>query len=268
MSASSDGRTANLIAQQAEAHGASVLTHKGSMLLVALRLQRNSGRIIPYHLRIEVYGDYVSVREEKPLRLPTFCPNRHINPGGGFCLGYSQAEPQRIDDEEGAVAWWRRVLKFLTLQEAARKLRRWPSTVEWAHGSAAMHQMRAEACAQALGPRFVEALGRRRLTVLRRRNAPAFLTLNEGGARLYSMWAETRRVATQRQRCFCGSGRALACCGDHAASAAGLVQAIADWESAEKRFWKSVREETCCGTMPDCPMKKAPAPAAVTALAA
>lgn len=268
MSVSSDGRVANLIAQQAEAHGASVLTHKGNMLLVAVRLQRNSGKIIPYHLRIEVYGDHVIVREEKPLRLPTFCPNRHINPGGGFCLGYSEADPQRIDYEDGAAAWWRRVLKFLALQETARKLRRWPSTVEWAHGSAAIHQARAEAYARALGPRFVEALGRRRLQVRRQKRAPAFLTLNEGEKRLYSVWAKEGRVATLRQRCFCGSGKALADCSDHARAASGLVKAMVDWEDAERQFWKSVREQTCCGTMPDCPMKKNTAPVAAAAMAA
>ena len=268
MSALSDGAVANLIAQQAEAHGASVLTQKRNMLLTAVRLQRNSGRIVPYHLRVEVYGGDVRVREERPLQLPIFCPNRHINPGGWFCLGFSQRDPHRIGDEDAAGAWWRRVLKFLTLQETAKKLRRWPSTVEWAHGAAAIHQARAEQCADALGPHFAEALGRRRLKVRRHRNAPAFQTLCEGPTRLYSVWAGPRRVATQRQRCFCGSGLALAACADHAQAAADLVQALVDWEDAERRFWKSLREDTCCGTMPDCPMNKGPARRPTPALAA
>ncbi|WP_299006085.1 E2 domain-associated cysteine-rich protein [uncultured Caulobacter sp.] len=268
MSASSDGRIAELIAQQAGIHGARVLSHQGRALLVLVQLRRSSGKVTPYHLHVEVTRGDVLVREHTPERLPAFCPDRHINPGGGFCLGYSETDPQRIEDDEGVVLWWRKVLKFLALQETAARLGRWPTTVEWAHGSAAVHQARAERCAEALGHHFVEALGRRRLQVRRRGNAPAFVTLREGERRLYSVWVKPGRVATLRQRCVCGSGKALNACADHAAMAAGLVQALMDWNEAEKRFWKAMRQQTCCGSMPDCPMNKTVAPPPPAALAA
>lgn len=260
MFALSNGQIATLIADQAEAHEASVISRSGNVLFVLVRLRRPSGKIVPYHLTIEVDDPEPDVRETTPTHLPAYCPNRHINGGGYFCLSFPEADPLPIADAGSAADWWKRLLKYLNLQEATSTLRRWPSTHEWAHGrNAALHQGRAERCAAALGPRFVELLGQRRLKAVLRGGAPTFLQLRDGSRRLYSVWVQEKRVATLRQPCLCGSGLPLAACADHAERAAELPLALEAWAREEKRFWDQNRERTCCGGLLQCPLRKAEA---------
>lgn len=254
MSASSSGGIASLIAEQAEAHEASVLGGSGGDLSVAVHLRRSSGRVIPFNLVIETLGRAPRVREARPLRLPRFCPDRHIGIGGYFCLGFTPEESLAVTDEASARAWWARLLKFLHLQVTAAVLRRWPSRHEWGHGDAAFHQAEAERRAASLGPRFSQALARRRLEVRHRRRAAAFLELWDGGRKLYSVWARERRVATLRQACVCGSGRPLAACGAHAAAAAELPFDLLAWEREERAFWREAKDQPCCGSLLTCPL--------------
>jgi hypothetical protein len=246
--------TAALIGDQAEAHEATVLGSAGETLFVVVRLQRPSGKVMPYRLRIEADRPEPKVREETPEHVPTFCPNRHINVGGYFCLSFPSEDPLPVLDADSAGAWWARLLKFLNLQETASALRRWPTTREWAHGDAARHQCRAELCATALGPRFAEALDRRRLTA--KRSNAAFLQVRDGKTRLYSVWSKEQRLATLRQACLCGSGLPTVACGDHAKQAAELPFALLAWGKAEAEFWDYARTQTCCGTLRDCPLRE------------
>lgn len=254
MPASSDASIAALVGEQAEAHEASVLGSAGDTLSVVVRLRRASGKIVNYRLLIEASGPEPKAREETPERLPTFCPNRHVNVGGYFCLSFSSEDPLPVRDVRSAAAWWARLLKFLNLQETASALRRWPTTREWAHGDAATHQCRAELCAAALGPRFTEALDQRRLSAKPSRNG--FLRLQDGKTRLYSVWSRAHRMATLRQGCPCGSGLPIIACGDHAERAAELPFALLAWRRAEQKFWEKARAQTCCGTLRDCPLRQ------------
>lgn len=261
MRAVPDDRVAGLIGEQAEAHEASVLDSVGASLFVVVRLRRPSGKVVPYKLRIETGGPEPKVREEAPEHLPTFCPNRHINVGGYFCLSFPSEDPLPVLDADSARAWWARLLKFLNLQETASSMRRWPTTREWAHGDAAVHQSRAELCVTALGPRFVKALGQRRLEA--KRSGSTFLQVRDGNVRVYSVWSKERRVATLRQACPCGSGLPIVACSDHAQKAAELPFALLAWRRAESEFWDYARAQPCCGTLCDCPLREAgPMPAA------
>lgn len=252
-----DHSIVTLLGEQAEAHEACVLDTVGDTLSVLVRLRRASGKVVHYRLRIEASGPEPKVREEAPERLPAFCPNRHVNVGGYFCLSFSAADPLPVRDVSSAMAWWARLLKFLNLQESASTLRRWPTTREWAHGDAAKHQCRAELCAVVLGPRFAEALNQRRLSAKPTGNN--FVRLHDGKTRLYSVWSEARRVATLRQACPCGSGQPIITCGDHAERAAELPFALLAWRKAEQEFWDSARGQTCCGTLRDCPLRQSTA---------
>lgn len=254
MHAAPNGSVAALVGGQAEAHEASVLGSTGNTLFVFVRLQRPSGRVVPYRLRIDADSPEPKVREETPERLPAFCPNRHINIGGYFCLSFASEDPLPVWDADSAEAWWAHLLKFLNLQETASALRRWPTTREWAHGDAAPHQCRAELCAAALGPQFTEALDRRRLTA--KRSGGAFIQVRDGKTRLYSVWSKEHRVATLRQACPCGSGLPIVACGDHAMRAAELPFALLAWTKAEREFWAYARTQTCCGTLRDCPLRE------------
>lgn len=261
MPAAPNGSAVTLIGEQAEAYEASVLGSGDDALSSLIRLRRASGKIVPYWLRIEADGPEPKVREETPNRLPTFCPNRHINVGGYFCLSFPSEDPLPVRDADSARNWWARLLKFLNLQETTSSLRCWPTTREWAHGDAATHQSWAERCVVALGPRFIEALDRRRLTV--KRSGGAFLQVRDGNVRLYSVWEKEHRVATLRQSCLCGSGLPIIACGDHASRAAELPFALLAWKKAEEEFWRYARTQSCCGSLRDCPLKEAsPLPAA------
>src|SRR6266699_4585688 len=96
------------------------------------------------------------VREASPTLLPAFCPERHINFDGGFCLYWAEVEPLTISDVEAAATWWMKVLTFLKRQQVAAARRQWPARSEArAHGpDAALQQVIVEWSADRLGPRL------------------------------------------------------------------------------------------------------------------
>ncbi len=243
-----------LIANLAEAFEASVITSSSASLTVAVRVLRADGAIAPYTLLIEATGRTVKARESAPDRLPGACPNRHINLNGTFCTHWDTVHPLEIVDVESADRWWKQLLAYLRLQERAAYLRRWPGRAEWAHGDAAKHQWRVEVCASALNDDFYEAAKAGRLKIKQSKNAPNFLAVMDGKRRLYSVWKKERRVATLRQRCFCGSALALKSCANHADLGAELAFELLKWDKEEQRFWDSLRGQKCCGSLDNCPL--------------
>jgi hypothetical protein len=240
-----------------------VLQRHGGDLQVAVGLRRPDGRIIRYALAVDARTREPKVREKAPENLPAFCPDRHINRDGSFCMNWQSADPIYVTDETSAREWWSRLLKYLRLQEAAKQLRRWPSKLAWAHGAAADAQRRAEVCSIALGPAFQDALAAKRLRVTRRSGQPKFVRLEDDGRRLYSVWIHAKRVATRRQRCLCGSGRPLCSCADHADRAAELVTVLEAWAAGERAFWRQFDGRACCGTLSSCPLRAALSPASM-----
>jgi len=249
-----------LLAQIAPEFGA-ICVHTGDRTgRLNLPIRLVDGRTIPYSLALRESAGEVSVREEVPEHLPAFCPERHINSDGTFCLSYSPVQPLKIEDEETARAWMETTYKFLKLQERARAQRRWPNDRAWAHGGAAEHQLRALEAVVGLGDKLVEAQSSRQLVVRRRhsKNRPV-LELMHHGKCLYRVWETEKRVANQRKRCFCcSSGRqrpkTLRKCADHGARAAELVLALYEWEREEKHYWDTMRGKDCCGTCDACPL--------------
>ena len=213
-----------------------------------------------YEVVLGIKAERVSVREAGKRRLPAFCPMRHINHDGSFCLNWEGAESLDVRDAELAERWWGVLTQFLRLQERAKRLRRWPDRREWAHGSAARHQMKARVAAAALSPRFEADLSRGRITVRRSKGNSAegtALRLHVGDRRLLSVFEERERPATMRQACPCGvdvKPRTIRRCRDHRARFVELTRALRDQESAEAAFWASWKGERCCGTMDDCPL--------------
>lgn len=247
-------RVADLIVAAAAAYPAVVRLRRADQLTVTLTVQHVTDAL-DYKLRISAADAAVRVREETPQRLPAFCPERHINQHGWFCLEFEEVDAIRVTDAETATAWWARLWKFLYLQRSAGRMRRWPNDRTWAHGDAASYQLRAEACAETLGAKFSNALALSRLRTDRRRAQPSFVALYDGEEKLYSVWIGAGRVATVRQLCFCGSKRPLFLCNDHAARAAELVGALESWRQAEREFWRTLANRACCGSMDRCPLK-------------
>lgn len=215
------------------------------------------GSVTDFCLSVRAAGDQLVPKEASPLHLPSCCPNRHINRDGSFCITWSSRLPIRIIDATSAAAWWDTVYRFLQEQHRAAKKRRWPTKNDWAHGNAAHEQLRAETAAAELGGRFPEDLRNGRLAVKKKGH---FYRLTCSDGWLYSVWFRFERVATLRQVCFCPDGAhkriALLSCGGHAKAAADLVLGIVGREAEERRFWKALKGQPCCGTMDNCPLAK------------
>jgi len=243
---------ADLLSTTAASVDAVVVERSGPTLAVEIDLHRPSGRLVTYRLTIEAPGTVPAVRETQPDRLPDFCPGRHIVQNGFFCQGFESEDPLPVVDHESARHWWTRLVKYLWLQETTTRLRRWPNRTEWAHGTAAKHQAIAERCAARLSNTIATALSRRELTAIR--SKPGFIQVRDQNGPLYSVWIEIRRAATLRQVCFCGSGRVLKTCSDHAQQAVALAFALEDWSRLDQRFWTAFRDKTCCGSLAECPL--------------
>jgi hypothetical protein len=260
---------AGLLAAAAPDIGATVVQRRGGRLTVSLPVQRMSRTQI-FVLEVDAQTADAEVREATPTHLPSFCPERHINKDGWFCLAFDEAEQLLVLDSQAAEAWWARTWKFLNLQLSAERLRKWPNQAAWAHGDAAPHQRRAEACARALGLEEVLAEG-----ALKVRSRGDFDALLVRGRKQYSVWRRAGRAATQRQPCLCGSGLTLSDCADHAARAADLPRALTAWRREGEAFWRACKGRPCCRTIDGCPLRNASAapanidvPASRTAAAA
>lgn len=252
----------HFVAQAAPQFGGNLSLKSASSGILELPIRLVGGRIIPYTLRLDQSGAKVSVREEAPKNLPSFCPERHINPDGTFCLYYPGSTQLNVVDEATATVWLEAVYKYLKLQERARNKRAWPNSEHWAHGDAAQHQAKAQAAASALGPQFSEALANGLLSVKERRsrNKRRILELWFCDSPLYSVWEATQKVLRQKQRCFCDptslkTPKRLRRCGEHAKHASALVIALRDWEREDAAFKSLVAGMKCCGTCDACPLQ-------------
>jgi|UPI0004724DD7 hypothetical protein len=252
-----------LLAEIADDFGAAVLQRLPHRLDVTIPVPMPDGRSLIYNITAELTGGTISARESAPIRLPAFCPDRHINENSTFCLGWARVDPLEVISQDSAWSWWARLLKFLRLQERAGRLGRWPDHRAWAHGDAAVHQLRAEKAADRLGPAYVEHLARNRLSVTRRgsgAHGPG-LRIMADGTWLYSIWEKAARAVNLRRRCICEAGtghqpKVLSSCGDHAEAAVELALAVRDREREEQRFWADFEGKPCCGTMKDCPLRR------------
>jgi hypothetical protein len=213
---------------------------------------------------VEEDGTTLSVREEVPDRLPSFCPERHINQGGTFCLGFPAVDQLEVTDTETALRWLEIVWKFLKLQERAARLRRWPDDKVWAHGNAAQHQRIAQHAAAALSKDFSLKLESQRLRVERfgaKSERGPTIRAYVDGHHLFSVWERTGIAVRLKQRCFCGTSgkrtpKRLRACADHAKQASQLAVALHKWTQAEASFWKSFEGQPCCGSCNQCPFQR------------
>ena len=96
------GDVTQLLVEGARAFPVDILSKSRTGLNVAVHIQRPGGSVVDYGLRIEAPGEEPRVKEEPRQHLPTCCPNRHINHGGYFCLGYSAEDALAVRTLEDA----------------------------------------------------------------------------------------------------------------------------------------------------------------------
>lgn len=254
----------SFVADVAADYSATV-THLGSSEVeLTVNIRRADGRVVSYDIVAYQKGDDVFAKEKTPSRLPAFCPERHINSDGSFCLYWQEHDEMGVADVAAAHRWWQTLREFLLLQERVARLGRWPGE-GWAHGSAAHYQNHAEAAASALGRAVSEALQEGRLLVkagpkVSHPNGPTLRAYIDG-VHVYTVWRKIGRITNKRQPCICARGKIsrrnkFRSCGDHASQAAQLATSMVEWKEAEAAFWAVFRDTECCGTCDDCPLRK------------
>lgn len=253
-----------LLVDRAGHIAATIIATETDALTAALEVRYADGARSPFLLRVEAAGRSAAAKELEPCNLPAFCPMRHINADGTFCLYWTAVDDILIKDAEDADAWWETVLKFLMQQRRAARRGIWPDNRERAHGEAALHQHHAELAAEAIGPTIAADLAARRLAVIARpsRHNERVLRVVREGRRFYSVWADTAQVVTKRRPCICATARdhrsrAIASCGDHHQRAIELAMCLKAQEAAEAEFWRDFAGRPCCGTMKGCPLGRA-----------
>lgn len=257
--------TLHLIQSAGAELGALAEKASDSRCVFSLLLSLSDGNSVPYRLEVADTGKGVTVKEVTPSNLPGFCPQRHINSDGTFCLTWRAVDGLQVGSVEDARRWWKTLWKFLTLQVLAGKMHRWPNNNAWAHGSAAFHQLKAQEAAARLGGCFPSALSSGEITVKwQRRHGLSLghtLQVFVRNKRVYSVWLDSGKVVNKKQRCFCGlSGLKrpvrLRRCGDHAVAAAELALQMVLREKAEQSYWQGFQDKPCCGTCDACPLQK------------
>lgn len=255
----------DLVVDVAKEQHASVVERRRDEVLLRVRPPLPSGSPGPeYVIRVKSGKGVLTAREALPDILPAFCPERHINVDGTFCLHWAEEEPLTVSTVDGAEEWWSKLLVFLDRQRLARRLRRWPGQADArAHGpGAARHQATAERLAAMLGDRFASGLRESRFDVSRKgRSGEGRLRLTLDGRRVCSVLEAPRKVMTLRSPCVCdGPGRRLQLrkCPGHAEALAGFVVALHGQRREEKRFFDAMRSQkrTCCGSMANCELAR------------
>ncbi len=186
----------------------------------------------------------ISVTEQlKGVLLPRFCPERHINHDGSFCLGLRAGF--RIATTDEASAWWDKLRLFLLCQEASLGPRKWPAWAQLSHGEAGEIEVFAESVAARL-----DKLNEFQ-TAVRHDSGPLIAALS-------LLRPETRVLRNGRARCVCGRsdrrGRTKLRRQCRKVGEDCLVTLEYRRREAERAFWKSFAGQPCCGTMDDCPL--------------
>jgi len=88
-------------------------------------------------------GKRFAAKESRNGRWPSFCPERHINPGGDFCLGVDDDVPI-VSDADTASQWWGILENHLRLQFRADRQKKWPTPNSYPHGDAGNIQAKIE----------------------------------------------------------------------------------------------------------------------------
>ena len=243
---------------------AATLLSATSPAKAVISVPRAGGERHDFVLELSATGSAVSVREEPPARLPVFCPDRHINVGGSFCLGWGPTAAPAVVDEESARAWWTAVVRFLQLQLTANELGVWANGAnDWGHGDAAKHQAVAEAAAGSTGERLRHDLRAGNFSVIREPHARgARLELRREGRHIARIAiGPPAKLKDSHVPCPCDQpeGMTVDACRDHVDQLSRFMLELWRWRQSEDQFLRELAESgaTCCGTLKNCKLRDA-----------
>lgn len=200
-------------------------SHKEDHLWARAKGTTPGGRRVTFLLDVTiiVLGDrrVLRVTESDPRWLPAFCPGRHVNRDGSFCLGlWPIPVPTTI---EAARLSWQLVQGYLDMQIEADILGEWDARHEWPHGDAGYLLARAERLEAGL-PTAVIAAAR-----------------------------DTATPVVPSGPCPCGAGRRIDRCHLKVINEIHLLRRAA--AVGEQGFWSQVKDPECCGTLKVCPLR-------------
>jgi hypothetical protein len=228
------------LADEAPAWAAIVKRSNSGLRFSAQPARAGGSRTRLYRLvaRTNTFGSVVVSEEVLGDLLPKFCPQRHINLGGSFCLGLRAGEG--INTRGAAGAWWRKLHLYLSCQEAAKATGFWPSSAQLSHGDAAELQIAAEQLATALG---------------REEDYKCAMQYDRGMLFVDVVNYETARNALRNGRvvCHCQTPGMSASCPRRSYDC--LVALETKRRELEGEFWTDLSGQSCCRTMKNCPIK-------------
>lgn len=245
-----------------------IQSHDSTSLHILVNLKRADQKIVPYELVIkETKNHQVEASEHTPTHLPKFCPERHINFDGTFCLYWKGDLDLSITGIDQARLWWQILIRFLLQQERVKKKRIWPDQNAWAHGQAAKYQQEALLVIKSIGGNFQDAVDKGSINVLYYKTGKgngSYYQVFRDNALWYVVWERFHRVVRLRQKCLCGAvpkkrhkGTLRSC---HNKSHQLLFATFAihyyRWKTEEERFWACFKGQRCCGTLNVCPLKQ------------
>ncbi len=217
------------------------------IILSAHAIQKSGKPTDRYELEIKADKfDGVTVREVVPQNAPEFCPTRHINEDGWFCVGLGAGKG--IVDTDSANQWWRKLEVFLLLQQTAINRRIWPPELELSHGTAGEVQELAEttAAARGLTMQYEQVLRDEgslfgALSLMRRVNGENLPLLN-GRATCVCRSVGKRSRLKLRRECWATRDNCL-------------VRLEIRRRRLEQEFISDLKAKgfKCCGTMDSCP---------------
>lgn len=229
----------------------------------AITVVRPGGAKHTFQLALSFNADQVSARELPGYAmLPAFCPDRHINGDGSFCLGWGHDNPSTIVDEAAARRWWATVYQFLTRQVGANARGVFAGAEQArAHGDAAIHQNKAEQAAERLGTAFAKRAADGEF-VVRKDPQPGQhrLELWSGTERLARVSLRSKTLVGGRTTCPCGTApeRDVSACDDHAQALATFIQEQHACNVADKKYLDACADAgyACCDTLRTCGLRK------------
>lgn len=217
-------------------------------LLVAATIPRPNGGswpVIPLEISVSV-GGQLQAREYPQNHWPNFCPQRHINLGGHFCLGL--AEVPKVQDATSGSRWWKILSEHLQLQFVADATRAWPKNREWDHGDAGITQQQMETLVGdhpdlLADVRSAHVDGTGWL-------AGPLPRLSKDGKRLVNGRAPCPKGCLKRKHPILRRD-----CRDR-----DIVFRLVAMERLKRKqsseFWNTVKDQACCGSMNDCPLQR------------
>ncbi|KGK64511.1 MULTISPECIES: E2 domain-associated cysteine-rich protein [Xanthomonas] len=230
----------------------------------AITVVRPGGTKHIFHLALSFNADQVSVRElPGDATLPAFCPDRHINGDGSFCLGWGCDNPSTIVYEADARRWWATVYQFLTRQVGANARGVFAGAEQGrAHGNAAVHQAKAEQAAERLGTAFAERATYGEFVVRKDpRPGQHRLELWSGTERLARVSTRSKTLAGGRTTCPCGASpeRDVSACDDHAQALATFILEHHACKVADEKYLDACAAAgyACCDTLQTCGLRQA-----------